>query len=55
MGLKVDRNAAWRTSRTRAAAPPSLTGITYQPFGPISGWQWGDGTHHTRDYDLDAE
>jgi len=29
--------------------------IQYQPFGPISGWTWGNGTLHSRSYDLDGQ
>ena len=33
---------------------PILTDITYESFGTISGWAWGDGSTHTRSYDLDG-
>lgn len=29
-----------------------LSGASYDPFGPVTGWTWGDGTIHTRSYDL---
>ena len=30
------------------------TNIQYQPFGPVSGWTWGNGTVHSRSFDLDG-
>lgn len=30
---------------------PLVNGVTYQPFGPASGWIWGDGDVHERRYD----
>lgn len=32
-----------------------LSDVTYEPFGPIAGWTWGNGTTTTRDYDLDGK
>lgn len=29
-----------------------LSNITYESFGPVSGWTWGNGTAHNRDFDL---
>jgi RHS repeat-associated protein len=31
-----------------------LTGVTYDPFGPVTGWVWGNGTTTTRSYSLDG-
>lgn len=31
-----------------------LSDVRYSPFGPPSGWAWGNGTHTTRLYDLDG-
>ncbi|MGI9307130.1 MAG: RHS repeat-associated core domain-containing protein, partial [Gammaproteobacteria bacterium] len=31
-----------------------LSDVTYEPFGPASGWKWRDGSVHTRTYDLDG-
>ncbi len=33
---------------------PLLSNITYQPFGPISGWTWANGNQSLRGYDLDG-
>ena len=30
-----------------------ITGATYLPFGPVNGWQCGNGRRLTRTYDLD--
>lgn len=32
-----------------------LSDVGYEPFGPIAGWIWGNGTTTTRDYDLDGK
>ncbi|ALN90038.1 RHS repeat-associated core domain protein [Lysobacter gummosus] len=32
---------------------PLLTGATYQPFGPVAGWTYGNGRTLSRSYDLD--
>ncbi len=29
-----------------------LSGVTYDPFGPVTGWTWGNGSTHSRAYDL---
>ena len=29
-----------------------LSGATYDPFGPVNGWTWGDTTTRTRSFDL---
>lgn len=31
-----------------------LNSISYQPFGPISGWTWSNGSQSIRGYDLDG-
>lgn len=28
-----------------------LSGATYDPFGPVTGWNWGNGTPHSRSFD----
>jgi len=32
-----------------------LSAITYQPFGPTTGWTWGNSTETTREYDTDGQ
>jgi RHS repeat-associated protein len=34
---------------------PILHSVLYEPFGPISGWTWGNGTLAARVYDLDGK
>jgi RHS repeat-associated protein len=31
-----------------------LNGVQYSPFGPVSGWSWGNGTQSSRSYDVDG-
>src|SRR5207342_505753 len=33
---------------------PVATGIAYQPFGPATGWTYGNGVTRSYDYDLDG-
>jgi RHS repeat-associated protein len=32
-----------------------LSGVTYEPFGVVSGWTWGNGTTNLRAYDTDQK
>jgi len=32
-----------------------LSGVTYFPFGPVSGWTWGNSTSASRTYDTDGK
>ncbi len=32
-----------------------LNGVTYFPFGAVSGWSWGNGTSDSRSYDTDGK
>jgi RHS repeat-associated protein len=31
---------------------PVLSGATYEPFGAVNGWTWGDNSNSTREYNL---
>ena len=31
-----------------------LSGVTYDPFGPVTGWTWGNSTTDSRTYDADG-
>ena len=37
------------------ARPTILSGISYDPFGPITGWVWGNGTSASRGFDSDGK
>lgn len=45
------------TSVTLLGSPNKtiLSGITYDPFGPITGWTWGNGNASTRTFDTDGK
>ncbi len=48
-------NAAGQlTSITVDGATTILSGATYVPFGPVSGWTWGNGQAMTRSHDYDG-
>jgi RHS repeat-associated protein len=32
-----------------------LSGVTYEPFGPIKGWTWGNGSAMSRTFDTDGK
>jgi YD repeat-containing protein len=32
-----------------------VTGVGYEPMGPVNGWTWGNGTTTARTYDLDGK
>src|SRR5262249_17462213 len=32
-----------------------LSGVTYEPLGPVNGWTWGNSTTTTRTYDTDGK
>jgi len=34
---------------------PLLSNVLYAPFGPTSGWTWGNGTYEVRTYDQDGK
>jgi RHS repeat-associated protein len=33
----------------------ALSSVTYQPFGPVTGWTWGNSTSMQRTYDTDGQ
>jgi RHS repeat-associated protein len=44
-----------RVTRITVNSAPLLEGITYQPFGPTTGWEWGNGATTVRSYDTDGQ
>jgi RHS repeat-associated protein len=55
-GKVVDytRDANGNIERIVAGGAILLDQVRYEPFGPVSGWVWGDGETHQRTYDLDG-
>jgi RHS repeat-associated protein len=43
------------TSVTLNGSTTILNSITYDPFGPITGWTWGNGTTASRAFDTDGK
>jgi len=43
------------TSLTLNGSTTILSGITYDPFGPITSWTWGNGTSANRAFDTDGK
>jgi YD repeat-containing protein len=45
------------TSITLLGTPNAtiLSNVTYDPFGPVTGWTWGNGTTTTRTFDADGK
>jgi RHS repeat-associated protein len=52
--LSYAYDASGRLSGINVNGVPLLGSVGYSPFGPISGWTWGNGTQTARDYDLDG-
>jgi RHS repeat-associated protein len=44
-----------RVSALAVSGVNVLHGVTYRPFGPTTGWQWGSGATTTRAYDTDGQ
>ena len=44
-----------RVSSLTVNASTLLSSMTYQLFGPPTGWQWGNGTQTQRTYDTDGQ
>ncbi len=47
-------NSDGQVSGVQVGSTPLLSAATYEPFGPVSGWTWGNGVTHTRSYDEDG-
>ena len=47
-------DTAGRISGISVNGTSLLGSVQYNPFGPIEGWTWGNGTTMTRSYDLDT-
>jgi RHS repeat-associated protein len=45
------------TSVTLLGSPnvPIVSNVTYDPFGPVTGWTWGSGRFFTRTFDTDGK
>jgi len=43
------------TSLTLNGSTTLLSNVIYQPFGPTTGWTWGNNTFAVREYDLDGK
>jgi RHS repeat-associated protein len=43
-----------RPSEIRVNGTALIQNITYQPFGAVKGWTWGNGQVHNRSFDLDG-
>jgi len=46
--------SAGRVTSLTVNGTPLLTGIIYEPFGPVSGWTFGNGAAFDRSFDLDG-
>lgn len=48
-------DGAGRVSEIDVNGVPLITGVTYEPFGPVSGWTAGNGTIYRRAHDADGD
>lgn len=46
---------AGRVAGVSVNGAPVLSNVQYEPFGPIGGWTWSNGTLTVRSYDLDQQ
>ncbi len=53
--LNYSYNSNGQLENIQLNGQPLISNISYQPFGPITGWQWAGGPSHTRSYDLDGQ
>lgn len=47
-------NANHEVTSIAVNGKPLLSNVTYEPFGPVDGWTWGNGSTLTRVYDGDG-
>jgi RHS repeat-associated protein len=47
-------NTHGRVTSVSVGGTTILNGVTYDPFGPVTGWVWGNGSTTTRSFDLDG-
>ncbi|MGH8581969.1 MAG: RHS repeat-associated core domain-containing protein, partial [Gammaproteobacteria bacterium] len=52
--LSLGYDAAGRATNLQADGQTIVNPITHHPFGPPTGWTWGNGTPHARSLDLDG-
>ena len=43
-----------RITSIQVGSTTLLSGVTYDPFGPATGWTWGNGTTTSKSFDLDG-
>lgn len=47
-------NANHQITSISVSGSPVLGSVTYEPFGAVNGWTWGNGTNTVRAYDADG-
>ena len=47
-------DASGRLSGININGTALLNAVQYSPFGPVTGWSWGNGTQSSRSYDVDG-
>jgi RHS repeat-associated protein len=52
VAYEYDRNA--RVTSIAVNGATLLSGVTYEPFGPVNGWTWGNGAAAHRTFDTDG-
>lgn len=47
-------DAAGQVNQIKVKGKVFLTGVQHQPFGPVAGWHWSDGSVYQRSFDSDG-
>lgn len=52
--LAYGYDSAGRVASITANNNTLISGVSYGPFGPVTGWTWGNGAQTSRSYDVDG-
>lgn len=52
--LTYGYNSNGQISSIQVGSTTILDNVTYEPFGPVKGWSWGNAETHARSYDQDG-
>ena len=53
--ISADGHSQGPEAATPIGEQCALSNVTYEPFGAVNGWTWGNGTYEVRTYDQDGK